>query len=289
MNDVRYSEFLFLQRIATGDIQWINRSAIKPESLAPLLTGCRGLYEQMAVAALENLHIQLDDENLTNLVFRLRGEIPERCSYAAVFKDWEWNNPRKTLERALQTQNCHRVLITYRGLQRIETLREQLQQDRILEPFKILLDLRYFRQDLEDAIKRSTDTAVSVLYGDMDHFKRINDGFGHEAGDVVMKAYLECVRDGLGQFGTGYRGRGDETVGLIIGQDAARSGQIAEDIRKRVEALQCEHKGVKLPKVSASIGLATTPPAERSMELESLADQRQAKAKERGKNKVIFS
>ena len=289
MDDIRYSEFLFLRAVAQGDIQWINPVAIRPQILEPIQKGCRGLYDQMAVAALESLHVRLDNEKLARLVLRLRGEASETSNMRTAFNHWEWSDPRKTLQLALHSSASERVLITYQGLQRIEELRDLLKRDRILEGFGVLLDKRYFRQDLEDALKRSTDTAVSVLYGDMDNFKRINDQFGHDAGDVVMKSYLECVRDGLGQFGTGYRGVGDETVGLIVGQDAARAEQICEDIRKRVAALQCEHKGQKLPPVSASIGLATTPPADRSMELESLADQRQQKAKQGGKNKVVSS
>ena len=286
MEDIRYSEFLLLRGVASGEIQSCNYDSLQANALG---FNSRDLCQEMVIAALEDLHIRLDNTNADRLVLRLRGELPERTQLAGAFPHWQWENPREGLKEALRGGGIQRPRITYRGLQRIETLREQLKRDRILEPFGVLLDVRYFQRDLEDALKRSSDTVVSVLYGDMDNFKRINENFGHEAGNVVMKAYLECVCDGLGSFGTGYRGRGDETMGLIIGQDAARSEQIAEDIRKRVEALQCEHKGAKLPNVSASIGLATTPPAERSMELESLADHRQAKAKKGGKNQVVSS
>lgn len=286
MDDIRYSEFLFLRGVAANEIQMCNYDSLRTHNLG---VSSSVISFEMALAALEDLHIQIDNSILRYLVFRLRGELPERCDKAAHFPIGQWLNPREGLETGLRGDTSHRIRITYRGLQRIEDLRDLLKRDRILERFGVLLDIRYFRQDLEDALKRSADTAVSVLYGDMDNFKRINDQFGHDAGDVVMKSYLECVRDGLGQFGTGYRGVGDETVGLIVGQDAARAQQICEDIRKRVEVLKCEHKGQKLPPVSASIGLATTPPADRSMELESLADQRQQKAKQSGKNKVVSS
>ena len=72
--------------------------------------------------------------------------------------------------------------------------------------------MRYFVRALEEALHRPADVPVSVLRLDMDNFKRINEEFGHPAGDVVMKSYLEAVRDSLHPDGIAYRGRGDEIV-----------------------------------------------------------------------------
>ena len=285
MDDIRYSEFLFLRGIDAGQIErfsYSDRSQCKALGLKSL-----NMYLEMVIGALEDLHIKIEDQNLQRLALKLRGdEMPDRLKSASIHS-WQWDNPREGLESALQSNSSHRVTITYRGLQRIEELREKLQRDRILEDFGVLLDIRYFRRDLEDALKRPSDTSVTVIYADMDRFKAINDNHTHLAGDIVMKKYLECVRDGLGQLGTGYRKRGDETVGLIVGQDAGRVRQIADDIHRRVATLECEYNGVKLPQVTASIGVATTPPANRTMELESLADQRQDKAKKGGRNRVV--
>jgi len=149
--------------------------------------------------------------------------------------------------------------------------------------------MRYARKDLEGAIHRSSDFAVSVLYFDMDHFGKINKTHGQEAGDVVMKEYLESVHAGLGNFGTGYRGVGDEVMGLIVGQGHQKAIEIAEAIRKRIQALKCEYKGQILSGVSVSIGVATSPPAQRTMELETLVESRKRLAKECGRNQVIHS
>src|SRR5205814_7916056 len=139
-----------------------------------------------------------------------------------------------------------------RGLRRVEELRDVLRRDRILEHFGVLLDLRYLHIDLQDALGRPSETPVSVLYADLDSFKSINDKFGHAAGDVMLKAYLEVVRDSLGSFGTAYRGKGDEVVAIITGLGHERSVQLAEKIRKTVEAMECEYKGTRLPNVTAS-------------------------------------
>jgi diguanylate cyclase (GGDEF)-like protein len=185
--------------------------------------------------------------------------------------------------------NLYQFRITYRGLRRIEELRDLLKRDRILDDFGILLSIRYVRKDLEEALQRSSDTAVSVLYLDMDHFGNINKQFGQAAGDVVMKAYLESVRDSIGDFGIGYRGVGDETVGLIIGQGHEKAIKIAEIIKQRVAASKCQYKEKPLPSVSVSIGVATTPPESRSMDVETLAESRKRAAKDSGRNRIVGS
>ena len=174
-------------------------------------------------------------------------------------------------------------------MRRIEELRDLLKRDRILEDFGVLLSIRYARRDLEEALQRSSDFAVSVFYLDMDDFGKINKQFGQVAGDEVMKAYLEAVRESIGDFGTGYRGVGDETVGLILGQGHAKALEIAESLKRRVAAMQCQYKEKPLPSVTVSIGVVTTPPESRSMDILTLADSRKLKAKEAGKNRVIGS
>jgi diguanylate cyclase (GGDEF)-like protein len=114
-----------------------------------------------------------------------------------------------------------------------------------------------------------------------------NKKHGQTAGDVVMKAYLEVVHNCLGSFGEGYRGVGDETCALIFGQGHARAVEIAETIRKQVGELQCNYQGTPLPKVTASIGVATTPPENRSLDIETCSQSRQLQAKQQGKNRVI--
>lgn len=244
-------------------------------------------YMQMLVALAEDGYITFQQQDLQFLVGRLRGEIAPNFSKPSTFHDFEWGNPRDTLHNKLMVNHSHQFYITFRGLCRLEELRELLKRDRILEPFGVLLDMRYFQRDFEEALRRSADIPVSVLCLDMDNFKRINDGFGHTAGDVVMKSYLEAVRDSLGSDGTAYRGRGDEVVALIIGQEHKRATITAEKIRASVEAYRCRFNNADLPPVTTSIGIATTPPESRGTGMETLADGRQCRAKKEGKNRVV--
>lgn len=262
MDDIRYSEFLFLEDVAAGKIDYFNANdQARQRALGLPQNG--DFYVEMAITALEDLSIRFDNPSSQRLVARLRreynGDCPDEISGMPITY---WDDPRYGLHTILRAQNVQRIRITFRGLRRIEELRDLLRRDRILEHFGILLDLRYFRPDLQRAIQ-SSEAAVSVIYADMDNFKPINDKCGHEAGDVVMKSYLEVIRDRVGDLGRSYRGLGDETLTLIVAQERDAVLGIAEAIRTGVEALRCSYKGKELPKVTASIGVATAPPEHR--------------------------
>ena len=285
MNDPRYSELLFLSELAKGSMDVFQPDGIRSKAIGLSPT----MHIEMAAALVEDLYVRFDREDIQLVVAKLRGELASNLKLGQ-FHDFESDNPRHTLHNLLSgfhNQGLQRLRITFRGLRRIEELRDLLKRDRILEPFGILLDKRYFLPDLNEALLRAPDVPVSVINADMDNFKIINTKFGHAGGDVVMIAYLEAVRDSLGLLGTAYRGLGDEAVCLIIGQEPKRAEEIAQTIRQKVGALDCNYKGQKLPKVTASIGVASTPPNARSADIETIADARNQKAKDTGKNQVV--
>ncbi len=245
------------------------------------------LYVDMAITLLEDFYVRFNTDEPQLFVARLRSEISQNHGPPPNYPPHYWLDPRTGLRNILMSQSLQGVSITYRGLRRIEELRDLLRHERILEDFGILLSIRYFRRDFQDALQRTSDVAVSVLYADMDNFGKINKQFGQAAGDVVMKAYLEVVRDKIGLLGEAYRGVGDEVAAIVVGQGYQRVIELGETIRKGVESLRCEYKGIALPKVTASIGIATTPPEERKLEIEILAESRKRQAKEKGKNCVV--
>lgn len=283
-DDIRYSEYVFLRSVENRSFDYFN-----PQDAKQLrVVGFGGeTYIQMAITLAEDGHLDFETDEIQLLALRLRGELSPNHPIPFHVHEHHWANPRSALEAALRTNRVHRVTITYRGRRRMEELRDILRFERTLEHFGVLLDMRYFRRDLEDALRRTPDVAVSVIYADMDDFGIINKQFGQDAGDVVMKAYLESVRDGLGLLGTGYRGCGDEIASLVIGQGHERTIVLAESIRAKVEGLRCEHKGIPLPRVTASLGVATTPPEPRTMDVETISENRKRQAKQQGKNRMI--
>ncbi|MBH25779.1 MAG: diguanylate cyclase response regulator [Myxococcales bacterium] len=142
---------------------------------------------------------------------------------------------------------------------------------------------------LDHEIKRARrqDSTLAVMMVDLDHFKQINDTYGHLTGDVVLRqaaeAMRECVRDyeGLGRYG------GEEFMVVLSDVNTEGAAVVAERIRDRISELRIELES-NLLMVTASIGLVVSPPGA-PVNAESLihaADQALYVAKHRGRNQV---
>lgn len=126
---------------------------------------------------------------------------------------------------------------------------------------------------------------LSFIFLDIDHFKNINDTYGHAVGDMVLKKVAETIQKGLRQGDTASRWGGEEMVVLLLGANESDAVHKAEDIRHSVEALVfTDHPDLK---VTISSGVAS---AEEGLSLDALvkrADEALYSAKESGRNKVV--
>ena len=161
MDDIRYSELLFLQGLANRSIEHFN---YQDEKQKKIFANIPTLFWEFPITLAEDSYIRFEDVNNHILMGRLRGEIDYNSNLRKYFPPHNWDNPRVTLENILSGQGLQQIRITYRGLRRIEELRDLLRRDRILEPFGVLLSMQYFRRDFEDALQRASDTSVSVLW-----------------------------------------------------------------------------------------------------------------------------
>lgn len=284
MDDIRLKELTFLQRVAS----WTNNGhlfVINDPEVRSLGLDQRYLIE-MIIYLLEDGSLSFREDYIQRLVARLRGEYTG--GHDGHFHDHEWNNPRRTLEFRFIGSSAYTLAITYTGLRRIEELRERLKADRILDSLGVLLDWRYFHPELRITLGRDDVAAITVIALDLDNFQRINDEFGHDPGDEVLRGYMKVVKTEVGTFGTAFRRGGDEVRVLLPGFDRERGAKLAESIRLGVENMVTKFKETTLPGVTTSIGIATSPTDPRNAELDYIADQRQKSAKKAGKNRVIF-
>ena len=167
---------------------------------------------------------------------------------------------------------------------------EEAQQKAAIDALTGLGTLRLLRDRLANELARSKRSGepFAVLFMDVDNFKQVNDGFGHEAGNLVLKGtaseLLEVVRstDFAARYG------GDEFVVLLVrtGRDGARL--VAEKVRSRVEELG-KSLGMPPKLVTVSIGVATfAPEVDHHEDVLVAADRALYRAKAGGRNRVAW-
>ena len=129
---------------------------------------------------------------------------------------------------------------------------------------------------------------LSVLMIDLDHFKRINDGYGHLVGDEVLKAVVTQIKDCIRQTDICFRYGGEEFVVLLNNANIANARLIAERIRMTVSDL-CIATDKGLLQVTLSSGLAMLKDDDSCNDLLKRADNALYQAKQSGRNKVCVS
>ena len=155
---------------------------------------------------------------------------------------------------------------------------------------------RFFDQRMGEEVARAKRMTVplSCLFIDLDHFKRINDGYGHLMGDEVLKATGRIIRSQLRTIDVVARYGGEEFVVLLAQTDNQMALEVAERIRRSIHEFKLDARpGLKV-KMSVSIGLATLEAltsdmdtAHASKELLELADQALYQSKRLGRNRVV--
>lgn len=127
---------------------------------------------------------------------------------------------------------------------------------------------------------------VSLLMIDIDHFKKINDNFGHPTGDLVLKKIANILLKMTRKIDTVARYGGEEFVLLLLNTDKKQAVNMAERIRKTVETARFEFDGKKIP-VTLSLGMATTPmDAKSKKEMIEFADKALYHSKRNGRNQA---
>lgn len=149
----------------------------------------------------------------------------------------------------------------------------------------------YFNNKIDIEVKKSkvTGTPLSLVVFDLDHFKKLNDNYGHDAGDYVLKEIAELIRNnGVRDDDVFARYGGEEFVILLPKTNLKQSYEIAERLRKLVEGHDFIYEGNKLP-VTASIGVSDyRKGVSTGTDLFKRADEAVYKSKEGGRNQVNF-
>lgn len=123
-----------------------------------------------------------------------------------------------------------------------------------------LFNRMHFGEQLQRTLAEAdrSGQAVSMVLVDIDHFKQVNDTWGHEAGDAVLKHVARILQEGVRAEDVCVRYGGEEIAMLLAHTDTAHAVEIAERLRGRIAATVVRHAGAEIS-VTASFGVATYP------------------------------
>ena len=143
-----------------------------------------------------------------------------------------------------------------------------------------------FARELKRAKRDKIPLALIVM--DIDHFKKINDGFGHLVGDEALLAITAAIGRGVRAGDTVARIGGEEFAALLGGASEAEALGVAERIRREVEAVRFAAPGDRTIPLTVSIGGTVCSSGATVSDLLREADRRLYDAKRTGRNRVIF-
>jgi len=212
------------------------------------------------------------------------GALQSKLVEAAMTIETEMSNVNKNLESG---QN--EVLILERKIQALEKELKETQANSMVDHLTNTLNRKSFEQELskiENKFNREKED-YAIVFFDIDHFKKVNDTYGHDAGDIILKTFasllLKLTRDtdSVARYG------GEEFVAILRYKNPSELTQYIERIKSVVTTNKFIYKDEKIEiKFSAGVEIRSNCKSEK--DTISKADKLLYKAKNTGRNKIIF-
>ena len=171
-------------------------------------------------------------------------------------------------------------------------LRESLRTQSIRDPLTGLYNRRYMEESLEREMSRANRNkkSLALIMMDIDHFKRFNDAFGHQAGDSLLRALGDFLKKRTRGQDIACRWGGEEFALVLSDASLDSALQRAEILREEVKQLDVQHAGQVLGTISLSMGVALFPDDGMTVsEILRVADQALYQAKREGRDRVCMA
>jgi diguanylate cyclase len=168
---------------------------------------------------------------------------------------------------------------------------ESLRLDSLTDPLTSLANRKRFDTELERRLSdpAATQAGICLLLLDIDHFKRLNDTYGHMAGDEVLRAVAHALKQQVKRDGMAARLGGEEFAVILPGMELRTAAAAAEHIRGRLTAMHFMKRstGESIGRVTLSGGIAAHRGGETSWTLLQRADSCLYAAKRHGRNRLV--
>lgn len=191
--------------------------------------------------------------------------------------------PRELILRIERTATVRRTRID-----RDKSLRD-LRRLSITDDLTGLFNARHFFQQLPNELNRAAryGHAVSLIVLDLDHFKRVNDAYGHQEGDRVLQHVATIIRSAIRESDTAYRYGGEEFA-IVLPETAADSAMlVAERLRQAMPSMPVASANGDLLRITGSMGIAQREEAEDAQSFLKRADMAMYAAKQEGRNRIV--
>ena len=169
-------------------------------------------------------------------------------------------------------------------------LREALKDQSIRDPLTGLYNRRFMYDFLERELLRArrTNRSFAVMFIDLDHFKRFNDSFGHDAGDFVLQSFTKLLTSHFRGSDIICRYGGEEFALVLPDSSLIDAEMRADDLRTKVRQLAISHRETALGPITCSVGIAEFPEdGSTAEELLRVADKFLYEAKTQGRDRSV--
>lgn len=171
---------------------------------------------------------------------------------------------------------------------------ERTQHFRLLSELDGLTDV-YNRAVLDRELPQQLQLAqhargdLALLLIDLDHFKRINDQYGHSVGDQVLRGFAHMLKSVFNNHKLIFRYGGEEFALLLPAMSASDATQVAERLRQETQSMTVDNQDGHTVTVTTSVGVALAKPGDTAMSLLQRADEALYQAKQSGRNRVCLA
>jgi diguanylate cyclase (GGDEF)-like protein/PAS domain S-box-containing protein len=197
------------------------------------------------------------------------------------------NESLRDSNQRLAISAASQIALSLASLQLRETLREQS----IRDPLTRLFNRRFLEESFERELQLAgrKKQSIAVLFLDLDHFKRFNDTFGHDAGDLVLQSLADLFRNFFRATDICCRYGGEEFAIILPESTSQDAAFRADALRSEVKSLRLQYKKQSLGHLTLSVGVAAFPEhGSTAKELLRIADQCLYESKTRGRDVVTL-